>query len=102
MGCGAVFLKGSSGENSGFGGALVFGVIVFEREEEGLVRIAGEGPYILAGGEGTVIADETVVDFIEELAGFRNLLLRRVLKLSSKHEPHGIAHVHHIPYTRCG
>ena len=33
-----------------------FGVVVFKREEEGLIGVAGEGPDVLAGGEGAVAA----------------------------------------------
>ena len=75
--------------------ALMLGVVVFQREQEGLVRISGKGPDIFTGGKRAVPPDEGVVHLVEEPSGFDDFVFRRVVELGLEHLPHGVADGHH-------
>ena len=51
---GLVSLQRAPLEDGGFLRALRLGVVVFKREEEGLVGVRRKGPEIVAGGEGAI------------------------------------------------
>src|SRR5579862_8001676 len=57
-------------EDGGFGRALMLGVVVFQREEQGLVGVGGKRPDILAAMKRTIIADIGIVDAAQEFSRF--------------------------------
>ena len=89
-------------EDGGLGRAPGLGVVVLKGEEQGLVGIAGKRPEILAGGEGPVPGSEGIVEKVKNLSGLGNLGLRRIVKLGTELQPHGVAHGHHSPDARGG
>ena len=62
---------------------FVFGVVVFKGEQEGMIRISGKGPEIVAGGEGAIPCDKGIVDAVKEFPGLGDAFLPARLQAGS-------------------
>ena len=82
-------------EDGGPGRALMLGVVVFEREEEGLIGVSGERPQVLARGKRAVAVSEGVVEAAQQLPRLDDALFGRVFELGLKDQAHSVADRHH-------
>ena len=89
---GLVAFDGALMEDGRFGGAFGVGIVVFEREQERVIGIAGKGAEILLRGDGTEAVEEAVVFEVELAAGAEDLFFAGVFELGAEHFANGIAH----------
>ncbi len=88
---GLVAFDGALMEDRRFGGAPGVRIVVFEREQERVIGIAGKGAEVLLRGDGTETVEEAVVFEVELAAGAEDLFFAGVLQLGAQHFANGIA-----------
>ena len=89
---GLVAFDGALMKDGRFGGAPGVRIVVFEREQERVIGIAGKGAEVLFRGDGTEAVEEAVVFEVELAAGAEDLVFAGVFQLGAQHFANGIAH----------
>jgi hypothetical protein len=97
-----VALQSAAFKDRGFGRAFGFGVVGFEREQQRMVRVAEEGPEIIAPGERSVSADEGIVDGVEAPASIEDVVFGCVFELGIEDLAGGVAHGEHAADADAG